>query len=611
MPKPKAASRTGRTPLLPNLLLPAGLWLIAAGVPLVWSLGLYAALTLPKLALVAAGLLVCSVGALWSWRRGTFAPEATPYDAALLAGAVVLAASTCASQDRGLSLIGNYNYYAWGAWPMAMFGAVCLFAYWGLAPAERRQRALQAVLASLALAGLYAILQASGVEPFPGIGAVLHGRAVSTMGSPVSLGACMALAVPLGLHWALGTRGQKAFGWVCLVLILGGLYASISRAAWIAAALSGLAYLVLTRRLDGLWRSRGRAAAAAVLCLALGAGVAHRLATRGVRSAYDAARVDVWRAAWTSWREHPWLGSGPDTFELGFRRHKSMDYYKGAGATEFQQNAHNDILQVLVTTGLVGLAAYLWLLAALGLAAWRVMRGEAEPRRGEAAALACGLLALFVNMKFNPVPLEALSLAALFAGMLGRGAGGAAPQRRGAWLLWALAALMAVSVFLAVRLWEADRDYRKGIILGRAGRPELAMASYQSALRLHPGELTYAVAYINFLSARAAQAPAGPLRRELHDREAEIGLSAVRRHPNVSNAHYARGYALMEQSQDGRPELLAGAEAELDAALRLDPLFQPLLEARLLAARLRGDSALEAELAARLRSLSEAQAARR
>ena len=63
--------------------------------------------------------------------------------------------------------------------------------------------------------------------------------------------------------------------------------------------------------------------------------------------------------------------------------------------------------------GLAGLAAYLWLLAALGLAAWRTMSDE--PRRAEAAALACGLLALFIAMKFNPVPVEALSLAALFA----------------------------------------------------------------------------------------------------------------------------------------------------------------------------------------------------
>lgn len=55
-----------------------------------------------------------------------------------------------------------------------------------------------------------------------------------------------------------------------------------------------------------------------------------------------------------SFLEHPVIGSGPDTFELGFRRNKSAQYVKASSALEYQAHAHNDILEVLVTTGLLG-----------------------------------------------------------------------------------------------------------------------------------------------------------------------------------------------------------------------------------------------------------------
>ncbi|MBI5242465.1 MAG: hypothetical protein HY922_02125, partial [Elusimicrobia bacterium] len=78
--------------------------------------------------------------------------------------------------------------------------------------------------------------------------------------------------------------------------------------------------------------------------------------------------------------------------------------------------AHNDLLQVLSTTGLAGGLAYLWLLAALALEAARVMR--VPGRQDEAAAISGGLLAFFLNMKLNPVSVELMAVAAVLAGAL-------------------------------------------------------------------------------------------------------------------------------------------------------------------------------------------------
>ncbi|HLN13556.1 MAG TPA: hypothetical protein VK587_10205, partial [bacterium] len=61
---------------------------------------------------------------------------------------------------------------------------------------------------------------------------------------------------------------------------------------------------------------------------------------------------------------------------------------------------HNDLLQQAIATGLVGLAAYLWLWGALLRTGWRVARAGAAPwTRTLAAGLLGGLVAYFVQLQ--------------------------------------------------------------------------------------------------------------------------------------------------------------------------------------------------------------------
>ncbi|MEK7746235.1 MAG: O-antigen ligase family protein, partial [Elusimicrobiota bacterium] len=203
--------------------------------------------------------------------------------------------------------------------------------------------------------------------------------------------------------------------------------------------------------------------AAVLLAAFVGAG-ALRLSGR-LTPASDAQRPMVWKAAWTAFLRHPLLGTGPDTFEAAFRRHRSVEYVKLMGSERFQAHAHNDVLQALATTGLAGAGAYLALLAALCLAARRSL-SEAGGR-AETAALCGGLLGLFLVMKLDPIALEVLVTAAFLSGLLMRTPRDAPSVPLHPLLAASLALAAAASLAGGWRLIAADLPAHEG----KAARP--------------------------------------------------------------------------------------------------------------------------------------------
>lgn len=164
-------------------------------------------------------------------------------------------------------------------------------------------------------------------------------RISSTLFYPNTLAAALLLFSPAVL-WSLGTTNRltpaaRAFS----LLVVGGgvvtcLYWSGSKAGWLVGL--GLVFLVVGA---GPWPARVRWWA---LALVLGAGLtlfAVRFAgffQRGAPSV--AARFDYWRAAWITAWEHPWLGTGPGTFQRPYERIKPPE-------AEMARLAHNDYLQ--------------------------------------------------------------------------------------------------------------------------------------------------------------------------------------------------------------------------------------------------------------------------
>lgn len=571
---------------LPHRLGSAGLALAAAGTPLVFSTAFVSVYALPKLLLLAAGVCLAAWGAALSPAAGR-----SPLDRPLLACAAALALSAACSVDAAVSLLGQHNSYAYGLFASILLLSLAWFSA-RLLPG-REEWILQAVLAAYGLAGAYGLLQSAGLRPPVGLPDPWNNaRAFSSLGSPVSLGQALALILPLSLHWAL--EKKTAWAWTVLLAAAGGLYASISRGSWLAAVLACSLYLVLRHGLAPLKRPRN-AAAAAVLGLLLAWGFSQRLQQRPF-SAGDGGRAHIWRTAWTLFTEKPVLGWGTDAFALASRPRKTVEFARQSNAVEVPGHAHNDLLQALATTGLIGLAAYLWLLATVALRAAGAAR---DPARPWATALACGLLGLFLGAKFNPVPLEALACAALFCGLLCPAAKGPVPGRS------IVPALLAAAFLLqAGRMGLADSAQKRGHLDFKAGRLDAARRSMERASALNPSEPSYRHALINVLSLRAVGGvPAADRRRLLEDARAQ-GEELLRLHPRDANSHYFHGVALLNLAWAGDEAQLPRAERALDAALELDPVFPPLLQLRRDAALSRGDKALAAEFDARFKAVA-------
>jgi len=154
----------------------------------------------------------------------------------------------------------------------------------------------------------------------------------------------------------LGARGPE----LLTLFVLGlALQATFARSGWILAAVGCLGIL---------WRRSRPLALACVTFLALAAVTVAPLRERVLDQvvpgrAYNTIflRTPIWQDAWRLWRAAPVLGTGPGNFYFL----TSATAVRETGA-DYIGSVHNNYLEVLVDSGLIGLAVFLcWLVAAL------------------------------------------------------------------------------------------------------------------------------------------------------------------------------------------------------------------------------------------------------
>lgn len=75
-------------------------------------------------------------------------------------------------------------------------------------------------------------------------------------------------------------------------------------------------------------------------------------------------RLISWRAAWDDFPSHPILGTGYGNYAIIFDKHFDSKFYSYTRSETFFDRAHNNIVDIISTTGLIGLIAYLSIFAA-------------------------------------------------------------------------------------------------------------------------------------------------------------------------------------------------------------------------------------------------------
>lgn len=567
-----------------NFAVDAGFFLLVVGVPLAWSSVFIAEFTLAKFLMLNAALVLAAWGA--ALRPEALASGRTELDLPLLAGLVAACLAAAAAADPSTSLIGRYDSWAYGLWSLTLVAAVVQLAARS-ARGRESDRADWLIWTAALIAG-YGILQKYGFDPIFHVQTLPTGRrAVSTLGSPVDLGALLALALPLSL-WRVDSD-RRPLSAIAAILIAGGLLATGSRGAMLAAAAGAAAYWLMSRRRPGssLLPSLG-------IALAVVAAAVVWTARPGA-TASDIARREVWKTAWTAFVQNPWIGVGPDGFEDAFRRLRTAAFVTALGSDHRQAYPHNDILQVLSTVGLLGAAAYAWLLAVIVKAARRAL--EPAGTRALAAGLAAGLLALWVNLALNPIALEVLAFAAAAAGLLfslSAPASDSAPLPRPLFL--AAGTLAMLSLFCAIGMARADIVFKKGALAQASRDFASARRQFAWARAASPCELSYILAEVNAIGDWINATHVVDERLALLALAEADGNQAKSCHPRQVMAPYIAGAAARMHADLGFKDHLVLAAREFDAALVLDPKFGALLEARLSVARLMGDSKRVAEM---------------
>jgi len=234
-------------------------------------------------------------------------------------------------------------------------------------------------------------------------------RPDGTLGHYMTYAGALMMAIPL----LLTVQSGKVWLWHRIVaigaLVLLGL--TMTRSGWIGC-LVGLVVWLASRFVRGqapVTSRPGRpwAAYGTVLFVVLVVAVIVLLSLAGPETLFNRGasifsldnptNVDRLAMAATGLRiirAHPWLGVGPGLMERVYPAWR-VDW----AVQETNPHLHNDVLQIAAERGVLGLGAWVWLMAAICLGAWRVLRysgplGEGGPE----ARAALAALAAFLTM---------------------------------------------------------------------------------------------------------------------------------------------------------------------------------------------------------------------
>ena len=211
----------------------------------------------------------------------------------------------------------------------------------------------------------------------------------------------------------------------------------------------------------------------------------------------------------------PWLrpliGYGPETYVIVTQRHFPPEYLSAqTNGAQFRDRAHNSYIDLAVTTGFLGLAAWLALITGCGVLLYRLVRREDawSPLALTGLAAGCAVAGFLAHGIFNPIAFaeEALLWTCLgFAVAMAsptfvRDRATAAPQtpvstgpaataRAGVACLLVLCAAI-VGVLLTLGPLLADAAQRKGTDMSVA-EDSSAVYQYARATELQPRQSTY------------------------------------------------------------------------------------------------------------------------
>lgn len=274
-----------------------------------------------------------------------------------------------------------------------------LMLFWCIENERHLQKILTVFLLASVLPMLYAIWQTfAGLDIFPGRNlAPFDGyfRAVGFHGFYLTFAAFAMIVLLFSLALALETKEKQRWAaWGLAIVSFLALLATFARSIWLS--------FVVTIPTFGITRSRklGVFASLGVLFIIVASLVLIPSIRERAGSIFDpgqnVTRLNLWKTTLAISGDHLLLGIGEDNFDYFFPQYRIEGFYDATG------HPHNDYLNVLVSSGIPGLLAFLGVWATVlwdGFRKFRNIRNPVMRAYNQAATLS--IIAFLVGAFFQ------------------------------------------------------------------------------------------------------------------------------------------------------------------------------------------------------------------
>ena len=518
-----------------------------------------------------------------------------------LAGQVL---ATFFSIDLRTSLLGYYSRLNGGLLSSLAYVVLAL----GLINNVERKQLLPLLLTNIVAAtliSLYAIPEKFGVSPscylmFQEANVAcwkqdVQHRVFATFGQPNWLAAYLVGILPIAIYFAQKQNEKiKWLWWAAAGVMLLALLFTGSRSGLVALAVAAAAYgwfYYRSKIRQTVKQVFSKKSTSVIVSFALaGVGILTSMAiyrqlfpqqppsfdlSQGTESA--SIRLIVWRGAAGVWRRYPWFGSGPGTFAYSYYQDRPAAHNLTSEWDNLYNKAHNEILNYLAETGLVGTTGYLIFL----IGSWWLITKQL-PKLSQKPTLEAVMLFSLIGLStahffgFSTVTTNLLLFTLPSLIFLKEELKYKVPKTLLTWQKIVLALITFASLFLIFRIaktWNADRWYERSRKFQAQGLYAESLDALQRANSMIPREPLYYDELADLYAQTALQyalledAETSTQLAEAAIQNSDYALKLNPRHLNFYKTRIRVFFMLAQINRAYYPQ----AERVLKAALALSP----------------------------------------
>lgn len=483
------------------------------------------------------------------------------------------AISTIFSIHKPLSFLGAYMRY------QGLLTNIVYFILYLFIVNIGREKGIYLLINTAIVAGcgssLYGMLQAYGKDP---IGWHDFGNRVSAcFGNPVFLAAYLSMLAPLSFSMFLFEKGKKRYLYLfAFFFIFTGLLFTRTRAG-IVAFFGSMGMLFLFTGRKNVFNKKVAYSLLALFGIFLLSNLSPKTAIlqrftseilykpdkdAELSETFAAAplggsgglRLLMWQGGLNIIKDYPFFGIGPETLQFVWPRYAPFKYMVQVGQTSGVDRVHNEVLDVAITRGIIGLICYIFL---IGFLFYLAFRFKGKERIVYLGLFSC-VLAYLIQNQFSFAEIVITPYFFIFLGIMdkmekgGRSFSLASPLKKAAFTAISISFIIVI-LFFPIKLYLADKAY-----YGK---------DYEKAIRFNPYERVYYGALAGFYIDMARTNP------EYYKDAINVLKKANKNIPDENNFYNILGVAYQREESAFSVDRTNEVISSYKRALELNPHF--------------------------------------